>query len=70
MKTELFGGSEDGKPIELKGNIPLEILIPTIPGLGPRSHHPQPPHQVNGDTNMTTTREDAAAIARRERERA
>ena len=33
MKTELFGGSEDGKPIELKGNIPSEILIPTIPGL-------------------------------------
>ena len=28
MKTELFGGSQDGKPIELKGNIPSEILIP------------------------------------------
>lgn len=33
MKTELFGGSQDGKPIELKGNIPSEILVPVIPGL-------------------------------------
>ena len=31
MKTELFGGSQDGKPIELKGNIPSEIVIPIIP---------------------------------------
>ena len=31
MKTELFGGSQDGKPIELKGNILSEIVIPIIP---------------------------------------
>ncbi len=34
MKTELFGGSEDGKPIEINNKyMPLEIRIPTIPDL-------------------------------------
>ena len=28
MKTELFGGSEDGKQIEINGYMPSEILIP------------------------------------------
>jgi len=27
MKTELFGGSEDGKQIEINGYVPSEILI-------------------------------------------
>ena len=33
MKTELIGGSQDGKPIELRRNIPHEILIPVLPDL-------------------------------------
>jgi hypothetical protein len=28
MKTELFGGSEDGKQIEINGYMPSEIRIP------------------------------------------
>jgi hypothetical protein len=31
MKTELFGGSQDGKPIQLNGHIPHEIVIPVLP---------------------------------------
>lgn len=32
--TELYGGAEDGKPIELNSNnLPLEIRVPAIPDL-------------------------------------
>ena len=40
MKTELVGGSQDGKPIELKGNIPHKIIIPVMPDLIVRLEDP------------------------------
>jgi hypothetical protein len=40
MKTELFGGSQDGKPIELKGHMPLTIKIPVVPDLIARIEDP------------------------------
>lgn len=40
MKIELFGGSQDGKPIELKGYMPLTIKIPLFPDLIARVEDP------------------------------
>ena len=40
MKTELFGGSQDGKPIEVNYNRPHEILIPVMPDLVARLEDP------------------------------
>jgi hypothetical protein len=40
MKTELIGGSQDGKSIELKGHIPSTIKIPVVPDLMVRLDDP------------------------------
>lgn len=40
MKTELFGGSEDGKPIEIRGNVPSTIEISVVPDLIARLEDP------------------------------
>ena len=46
MRTELYGGSEDGKQIEINGYMPLEIRIPAPISLTAEVPEDYDPRQV------------------------